>query len=269
MQKQILGYKLFTEGMEQNPQWNEDEKEFQMGQLKEELERDFTYLNCKMEDAVWNKQSNSIDFEGNVSLRKGRYKGEDLTDLIFKLGHIYGDFDCSGSDNLKSLKGGPKGTYDFDAEDCALESLEGSPEWVRNFNVRENLIRGLKGCPKYVFGDFNLADNLIRSLDFGPLLITGTVTIQNGGHNLRFEKNGKSIIRLFSEMHRFLTKEYMAVGGSYEVETAKKIEADIANGDYAFKLLVENPDYEIFLSNFKDQIKHNNYLRPLKDIGIF
>jgi hypothetical protein len=190
-------------------------------------------------------------------------------EFTFKMGNIYGDFDCSGSDNLKNLIGGPKSCYDFNAEDCSLETLEGSPEVTHNFNVSNNLIRGLNGCTKYVFGDFNLTNNLIRSLDFGPLLITGTVTIQNGGHNLRLQKNGKSLIRLFSEMHRFLTREYMSVGGSYKVKTTEKIEADIASGDYAYKLIVENPDYEVFLGDFTKDLKDSDHLRPLKDVGLF
>ena len=61
----------------------------------------------------------------------------------------------------------------------------------------------------------------------------------------------------------------MSVGGSYEVETVKKIEADIANGSYVTRILVENPDYEVFLSNFKDKLVDHDHLRPLKDVGLF
>jgi len=270
MQKAILGYNSFLKNKIAHLKENEGEKEFQMSELEALVNSELSYMPLKMAEAAWNERSNWIDFEGNVSFLSGRFKSESMAnEFTFKMGNIYGDFDCSGSDNLKNLIGGPKSCYDFNAQDCSLETLEGSPERTHNFNVSDNLLRDFKGCPKYVFGDFNLANNLIRSLDFGPLLITGTVTIQNGGRNLRLEKNGKSLIRLFCEMHGFLTKEYMTVGGSYEIKTARKVEADIENGDYVTRILVENPDYEIFLSNFKDKLKGNDHLKPLKDVGLF
>ena len=270
MQKQILGYKSFTRGRILHLKESQDEKEFQMEELRATLEKDSTFLSCKMEDAVWYDKDNCIDFEGDVSFKKGKFKGESIEDEInFKFGNIYGDFSCAGSDNLKTLKGGPKGAYDFDASDCSLESLEGSPEYAHNFNVSHNHIKTLHGCPKYIFGDFNLADSLVRSLDFGPLLVTGTITLYNSSSFIKKEINGKSIIRLFLDMHRFLTMEYMSVGRSYQVETIKKIEADIASGAYVTRIIVENPDYQIFLGNFKDQLGDKGHVRSLKDLGIF
>jgi hypothetical protein len=82
-------------------------------------------------------------------------------------------------------------------------------------------------------------------------------------------RGGKSLVRLFSEMHQHLTREYMSVGQSYEVKTMEKIKADVESGDYAYKLLVQNPDYEVLLGNFAKDIKDADHLKPLKDVGLF
>jgi hypothetical protein len=274
MQKSILGYNSFTQSRISRLNENDEEKNAEMEELRILLVKNPQYFSpkMKMEDAVWNDKDKAIDFEGDVSLLPGRYKEDSLSYIPFKFGHVYGDFSCSGSDNLKNLISGPKSCYDFDAQDCSLESLEGAPEMTHNFDVRDNLIVRLNGGPKYVFGDFNLSGNLIRSIDNGPLLITGTITFMDCARyltNPEKGRGGKSLIRLFSEMHQHLTREYMSVGQSYEIKTKEKIEADIASGDYAYKLLVQNPDYEVLLGNFMKNIKDADHLRPLKDLGIF
>jgi hypothetical protein len=274
MQKSILGYNSFIRNKTVHLKENNEEMKSEMDELRILLVENPEYFNgrMKMEDAVWNDSLKAIDFKSDVSLLPGKYKEDSLSYIPFKFGNVYGNFNCSGSDNLKNLIGSPKYCHDFDAQDCSLESLEGAPEITHNFDVRDNLIVRLDGGPKYVFGDFNLSGNLIRSIDRGPLLITGAITFMDCARylvNAEKGRGGKSLVRLFTEMHQHLTREYMSVGQSYETKTVEKIEADLASGDYAYKLLVQNPDYEVLLGNFTKDIKDAGHLKPLRDVGLF
>ena len=83
-----------------------------------------------------------------------------LTNGLFEWGEVKGDFNCSGSLKLESLKGAPKIVGgDFDCLNCPIESLEGAPERVGgDFDCRECYeLESLKGAPKYVKGKFRCA----------------------------------------------------------------------------------------------------------------
>lgn len=71
----------------------------------------------------------------------------------------------SSNSNLKSLKGCPEVTGDFDASGCDLQSLEGSPRVVFGyFNVSENNLKSLEGSPDEVHGMYNCSYNEIKDV---------------------------------------------------------------------------------------------------------
>jgi hypothetical protein len=75
------------------------------------------------------------------------------------------DYLIYANSNLKSLKGCPEETGDFDASECGLETLEGSPRIVEGyFNVAENKLTNLEGSPEKVTGAYNCSSNEIKDV---------------------------------------------------------------------------------------------------------
>ena len=81
-----------------------------------------------------------------------------LTNGMFSWGEIGGEFSCCNCENLKSLKGAPKGVDgDFSCYNCKnLKSLEGAPERVKGWFgcSRCERLKSLEGAPETVVGDF-------------------------------------------------------------------------------------------------------------------
>ncbi len=109
----------------------------------------------------------SIDVDGSVCLY-----GLKLTKIPYKFGIVTGEFDCSDN-NLTSLEGCPRYTYDFYCSDNKLlKSLEGGPEEVvRLFSCPSNGLLSLKGAPKVVGGSFVCSGNKLTSLKGAPMII--------------------------------------------------------------------------------------------------
>lgn len=205
----------------------------------------------------WNERENHIDFDGDLII-KYDFTGSSISDLPFRIGWVEGDFIARGIESLRDIKGSPKSSYDFNISYGHLTSLEGSPQTVNNFSMDYNLIKTLTGCPKYVFGDFFIGANPIKSLDFGPYLITGTIT------------TGKSINKddsiLFKEMHKDIRNKYLNIAG--ENKTIMAIEEDIKNEKYVPFLIGTNPKYSKFLGSFSEERDELDFMKTAQDFGI-
>ena len=85
---------------------------------------------------------------------------------------INGNFDCSGSRSLPSLKGAPKYVQRFTCNGCIkLENLEGSPEIVQGHFVANNCdsLLNLKGITRKIGGSIFLKDCInLESLEGLP-----------------------------------------------------------------------------------------------------
>ena len=82
--------------------------------------------------------------------------------------------------DLKSLKGCPEETSDFDASECKLESLEGAPREVDgSFNVSINNLKSLEGSPDKVLGMYDCSFNSIKDVTGISRYIEGNLEIED------------------------------------------------------------------------------------------
>lgn len=98
---------------------------------------------------------------------------ESLTNGMFVWGTVYGSFDCSHCENLKSLEGSPKEVQGyFSCNRCtSLKSLENGPKRVSGPYVCSECdsLESLKGCAPTVNGYFNCARCAnLKSLKYSP-----------------------------------------------------------------------------------------------------
>ena len=205
----------------------------------------------------WNERENHIDFDGDLII-KHDFTGSSISDLPFRIGWVEGDFIARGIESLRDIKGSPKSSYDFNISFGHLTSLEGSPQTVNNFSMDYNLIKTLVGCPKYVFGDFFIGANPMKSLDFGPYLITGTITT---GKSI---KGDDSI--LFKQMHKDIRNRYLNIAS--ENKTMMAIEEDIKNKKYVPFLIGTNAKYSKFLGAFPEERDELDFMDTAQNYGI-
>lgn len=203
----------------------------------------------------WNEEENHIDFDNDLLITHD-FQGENFLSLPFKIGDIEGDFVAEGIDSLKNLEGSPRSAYGFEVSYCSLRSLEGSPQNVNNFIASHNLLRSIAGSPRYVFGDFNVSDNMLRSLDFGPYIITGSIT--SG------VKKEASI--LFKGMHKDIMNKYLSVGS--EDKTINQIEKAIHDKTYVPYIIGTNPKYSEFLGSFPTERDELGFMSTAQDYGL-
>ena len=204
---------------------------------------------------TWNEKENNIDFDNDLVITHD-FEGENFLSLPFKIGDVEGDFIANGIDTLKNLEGSPKSAYGFEVSYCSLRSLEGSPHNVNNFIAHHNLLRSISGSPRYVFGDFNVSDNMLRSLDFGPYIITGTVTTGI--------KKETSIS--FKEMHKDIMNEYLSVGS--EDKTINQIEKAIYDKTYVPYVIGMSAKYSQFLGSFPSERDELDFMGTAQDHGL-
>jgi hypothetical protein len=98
---------------------------------------------------------------------------EYLTNGMFVWGTVYGSFDCSHCENLKSLEGSPKEVQGyFSCNRCtSLKSLENGPKRVSGPYVCSECdsLESLKGCAPTVNGYFNCSRCAnLKSLKYSP-----------------------------------------------------------------------------------------------------
>jgi len=96
---------------------------------------------------------------------------KNLTEIPVQFNKINGYFDCSGNENLTSLKGCPQiGITYFRCRNCNLENLKGAPKEIKGvFNCRDNKkLKSLKGCPQIGIIDFICRDCDLRDLEGPP-----------------------------------------------------------------------------------------------------
>ena len=103
-----------------------------------------------------------------ISLEGGPKSNESMKYLI------------ASNSNLKSLKGCPEETSDFDASECGLESLEGAPREVNgSFNVSINNLKSLEGSPDKVLGMYDCSFNDIKDVTGISRYIEGNLEIED------------------------------------------------------------------------------------------
>jgi hypothetical protein len=219
------------------------------------LERMISENIIKTRHWIWDDENLCINFDSEVEV-KYDFSGESFLDLPFKFGWCEGDFTATGLDNLKSLKGSPISANDFNVSYCSIRSLEGSPKSVMNFNASHNLIKSLNGSPKYVFGDFKIDSNMLKSLDFGPYVISGSIT---SGF-----KNEDSI--LFKQMHNSIKDQYLYVNNSEK--TIDDIEKAVGEKTYVPFLVGTNPMYSKFLGSFPEERDELDFMKTAQNYGL-
>lgn len=221
-------------------------------------------VNQELEDSI-EIGDNGLILHGDLRI-KSKFTGSSLEELPFKIQEIHGDLNCFGIDTLKSLKGSPRFCSQLNVNRCDLRSLEGSPEMVRNFSASYNLIRDIKGSPKYVFGDFDLSNNLIKDLNFGPLIVTGSCKLLGNPATKKYVDP-----KLFSNMHREITYNYLVTYGdlySEAYKTINNINDAIKDQSYVINLLMKNPDFDKFLGRFQKDVDEYNHIRTAKEFGV-
>jgi hypothetical protein len=244
-------YKSYLESKSSILDKNEQEKTSQiLG-----LERMIAEGIVKTRHWTWDDENLCINFDSEVEI-KYDFSGESFLDLPFKFGWCESDFTATGLDNLKSLKGSPKSAGDFDVSYCSIKSLEGSPEYVMNFNASHNLIKSLAGSPRYVFGDFKMSQNMLRSLDFGPYLISGSITSDI--------KADESI--LFKKMHNDIKDQYLYVN-DYK-KSIESIEKAIEEKKYVSYIIGMNAKSSRFLGLFPTERDELDFMGNAQDYGI-
>ncbi len=196
----------------------------------------------------WNEASGGVNFDTKVTINPD-FPIKSLTELGFTFGHIKGDFICEGLE-IVNLEGSPKSCFDFIMKDSDVRSLKGSPYKVANFDAQNGLIRSLEGAPRFVFGDFNLTNNMITDLSGGPFLISGSIGLLGNGFLNLMQKDPStySKVKLFSEMHKFIMREYMNLNLDRAI---KDLEKDFESNEYFAKIILENVDYLQFIKDYE------------------
>ena len=236
---------------------NEYSEDSSMDKFQQCIKNQYIYLS-DFNRHKWNDITKSIDFQSDINI----LKSPDTLDLDFgfKFGDVNGSFEVTAFDTIHYLKNGPSKTGDFIIKMHSLKKLEGSPWMVDNFDIGFNLINKLNGCPDYIRLDFNVGGNLLLDLDNGPLFIGGNI-FTDGNKKINKETN-----KLFIQMHRDIKKIYRK---NYINSIIFDIKKDVANKEYASKIMFYNPDYSIFLGRFKEEIEKLKYLKKIKDFGLF
>lgn len=253
MENRLFSYKSFL--LE-----NSQDKSSQMEEFERCLEMGIVKYSGKYD---WNPEINGLDFDQDLTITQ-KFKEKYLRNLPFKIGDIGGNFDCSGSDNLRDLTGSPRSCFDFDASYCSLGSLYGAPEVVNSFNVESNLLTNIKFAPKYIFGKFDLRDNMLSGLNFGPYLVQGEIMLLGNGRVMT-EKLGK----LYGAMHKEIRSIYIKDGYLIEDKIVNEIERDILKKDFPFNVLIKDPEYAKFLGEFKKDIEEwEDIIKRGKDFGL-
>lgn len=253
MENRLFSYKSFLveNSQDKSSQIEEFERCIELGIVKYRGKYD------------WNPAINGLDLDQNLTITQ-KFKGKSLLSLPFKIGDIGGNFDCSGSDNLRDLTGSPRSCFDFDVSYCALSSLYGAPEIVSSFNVESNLLTSLRFAPRYIFGNFDARDNMLSNLNFGPYLISGEIKIL-GNLKIMAEKLGQEYVN----MHKDIRSIYMKEGYIIEDKIANEIERDIQKKDFPFNVLVKDPSRSKFLGEFKKDLEEwEDILKRGKDFGL-
>lgn len=218
----------------------------------------------------WSEETQSIDFNGQLEVTD-LFKGNSLNELPFKIGSCRGF--TNYSENIKNLRGAPSSVLgNFYISNGSLISFEGCPETVINFKADYNLVRSLKGCPKFVNGGFNISNNLLTDLNYGPYIILGKPEV-SGNSNLWNKKvDGMLLATLFNKMHEDINRIYTRDDNGFPINSTKiiyeRVKNSIEDKTYVLNLLLENPDYSIFLKEFSEEVKKLDYLFKVKNIGL-
>ena len=114
-----------------------------------------------------------VDVDGDVTIiyKKLQERQERLVNDLFVFGTVTGNFYCSESRKLKSLKGAPKEVGgSFYCEKCnSLTSLEGAPEHCSTFNCIDcTSLKTLEGAPEKCVAFNCLGCASLTSLKGGP-----------------------------------------------------------------------------------------------------
>ena len=218
----------------------------------------------------WSEEKQAIDFDELVITYRFREKSLDA--LPFRIGSCV-RFILSGT-RIKDLKGLPSEVEEImDISLGDLKSLEGCPEIVPDFNVEYNLINSLKSGPKFVGGNFNLQNNLLENLDNGPYIILGKPKLSYNPKIEGMRVDNMSIATLFNKMHEDIARMYAFDKNGEPINSSKIIFQNVAKAIedkiYSSEILLKNPDYKIFLSDFSELNKDWDFLQDIKDFGFF
>jgi hypothetical protein len=245
--------------------------------LLENKEEQFLNLDKCIEDKIvflngaygWSEQRQTINFDEITITDK--FKGKSLEELPFKIGACRRFI--SNAPNVINLKGSPLEVKEMmDISYGELKSLEGCPEVVPDFTVDYNIINSLKGGPKFVGGNLNLENNLLENLDRGPYIILGRPRISYNPKLEKIKVDDTNIVTLFNKMHEEITRLYAFDKNGNAINSKQRIfkivRDAIENGSYYPDIILKNPDYKIFLSDFSEVNKEWDFLGGVKDFGI-